>query len=190
MIQEERKFFECGLYDCTVAFFRGKFQGVARLPDKGIIFRVEGISLVDAQGKLIDLIQNNSLVFDKNHFHCKVALIDSIYIGVIELQKKEIYTTTSDSIQTTKNILIKYIEENGESIIFNHLREVHQNLLISKNVENYEEIGITLSSKIHRRKASCFRCKTILDNHLNHECNSCGWILCMCGACGCSYMKF
>ena len=75
MIQEERKFFKCGLYDCTVAFFRGKFQGVARLPDKGIIFRVEGISLVDAQGKLIDLIQNNSLVFDKNHFHCKVALI-------------------------------------------------------------------------------------------------------------------
>lgn len=186
---KKRKVFKCGLYNCVVAFHGGKFQGVARLPDKGIIFRVAGVDLEDAEEKLIDLIKNNSLVFNKNHFYCIVALSESIYDGVIYLQEKEIHRTTSDSIQATKNILIKYIEENGESIIFNHLREAHQNLLRSRNVKNYKEIGITLSPKRHRT-ANCFRCKSSLDNFHNHECNSCGWILCMCGACGCSYMKF
>ncbi|WP_426148771.1 UvrD-helicase domain-containing protein [Polaromonas sp. DSR2-3-2] len=37
------------------------------------------------------------------------------------------------------------------------------------------------------RVAKCYACKSPLDNSINMECSSCGWILCSCGACGCGY---
>ena len=38
-----------------------------------------------------------------------------------------------------------------------------------------------------RRIAHCWFCKGPLDNALDAECNTCRWILCQCGACGCGY---
>jgi DNA helicase IV len=40
------------------------------------------------------------------------------------------------------------------------------------------------------RVAKCYSCKSSLDNSINMECSSCGWILCSCGACGCGYVTF
>jgi hypothetical protein len=37
------------------------------------------------------------------------------------------------------------------------------------------------------RVTHCWDCKKHLDNSIELECNSCGWILCECGACGCGY---
>lgn len=37
------------------------------------------------------------------------------------------------------------------------------------------------------RITHCWDCKKHLDNSIELECNSCGWILCECGACGCGY---
>ena len=39
----------------------------------------------------------------------------------------------------------------------------------------------------HSRVAKCYSCKSPLDNSIDIECSSCGWILCTCGACGCGY---
>jgi hypothetical protein len=35
------------------------------------------------------------------------------------------------------------------------------------------------------RMAYCWNCKGKIDNSLDAECDTCGWILCHCGACGC-----
>lgn len=35
------------------------------------------------------------------------------------------------------------------------------------------------------RTAKCWNCHEPLDNAADLECNSCGWIVCSCGACGC-----
>lgn len=37
------------------------------------------------------------------------------------------------------------------------------------------------------RVTHCHNCKDVLDNSIDIECGSCGWILCRCGACGRGY---
>ena len=37
------------------------------------------------------------------------------------------------------------------------------------------------------RNAKCFHCQTRLDSSTGFECVACGWILCECGACGCTF---
>lgn len=39
----------------------------------------------------------------------------------------------------------------------------------------------------YHRVTQCYRCKGLLDNSLDKECEHCGWIVCDCGACGCGY---
>jgi hypothetical protein len=36
------------------------------------------------------------------------------------------------------------------------------------------------------RSARCWFCKEPVDSTVDAECNGCGWIVCSCGACGCS----
>jgi hypothetical protein len=40
------------------------------------------------------------------------------------------------------------------------------------------------------RVTHCFRCSKFLVSTVSNECETCGWIRCQCGACGCSYRKF
>lgn len=47
--------------------------------------------------------------------------------------------------------------------------------------------GIRYANPRFRRVTHCFSCKEKLDNSTGLECASCGWILCACGSCGCSY---
>lgn len=42
-------------------------------------------------------------------------------------------------------------------------------------------------SNISRRLANCFHCHKRLDSNISYECAACGWILCECGACGCTH---
>lgn len=37
------------------------------------------------------------------------------------------------------------------------------------------------------RQTHCFDCKKYLDSDLDIKCTQCGWLLCKCGACGCTY---
>lgn len=43
----------------------------------------------------------------------------------------------------------------------------------------------TSTGERRRRVALCYACRGALDNSIQVECVSCGWILCNCGACGC-----
>lgn len=47
--------------------------------------------------------------------------------------------------------------------------------------------GVSVSAK-HSRLTHCYDCKNYLDSSIDIECNTCGWILCRCGACGCGYL--
>jgi hypothetical protein len=39
----------------------------------------------------------------------------------------------------------------------------------------------------HKRVTHCYACKGALDNSVDLECMTCGWMLCTCAACGCGY---
>lgn len=39
------------------------------------------------------------------------------------------------------------------------------------------------------REPHCYSCHAHLDSHSYLECSGCGWLVCTCGACGCSYGK-
>ena len=129
-------------------------------------------------------------VFEFKNFSCIAAFWKGKYQGVARLQNEEVFRVIGIDLQDVENKLKEQIEQNGQKIFYDHLKKAHQAVLRSNNVENYREIGITLSANKNHRTAHCFRCKNKLDNHYNHECDACEWILCVCGACGCSYMKY
>jgi hypothetical protein len=62
--------------------------------------------------------------------------------------------------------------------------EAHEQFLQSCNVE-YQGVR-SIINKQHR-VTHCWHCKKNLDNNANVECVACNWMLCHCGACGCSY---
>jgi hypothetical protein len=45
--------------------------------------------------------------------------------------------------------------------------------------------GLRASAGKDLRVTHCWACKSHLDNSVDVECITCGWILCLCGACGC-----
>lgn len=49
--------------------------------------------------------------------------------------------------------------------------------------------GIAESAGRKHRTTHCYSCKEELDSALRIECNSCSWLICHCGACGCGYEK-
>jgi hypothetical protein len=63
------------------------------------------------------------------------------------------------------------------------IREAHRRFV--------ENLGIpysgTSTSSRTRRITHCYSCKSHLDNAIDTECNTCQWIVCSCGACGCGY---
>ncbi|WP_423679897.1 hypothetical protein [Undibacterium sp. WLHG33] len=60
--------------------------------------------------------------------------------------------------------------------------ERHREFLIA---HGYKYLGIAVSKKRVNRITHCWNCKSHLDNAIDVECVSCGWIVCRCGACGC-----
>lgn len=61
----------------------------------------------------------------------------------------------------------------------------HRESLESRGI-TYRGVKAVLGLR-QRRVTHCYRCKTNLDNATDVECIACGWIICMCGACGCGY---
>lgn len=64
--------------------------------------------------------------------------------------------------------------------------EKHKEYLI-KFGKHYS--GITQNSDKTHRVTHCYACKDNLDSSLHIECNSCNWLICYCGACGCGFKK-
>ncbi|WP_422842981.1 hypothetical protein [Acidovorax sp. M2(2025)] len=67
------------------------------------------------------------------------------------------------------------------------LVERHQTAL---EASGRKYLGVRASSAPRgRRITHCYACKQHLDNTIDIECVACGWILCLCSACGCGYQR-
>ena len=67
------------------------------------------------------------------------------------------------------------------------LVERHQTAL---EASGHTYLGVRASSASHSRRIThCYACKQHLDNTIDIECVACGWILCLCSACGCGYQR-
>lgn len=63
------------------------------------------------------------------------------------------------------------------------LEEKHSKFLLERGLRDN---GIRpATSNRYRRVTHCWSCQEHLDNSVDVECATCGWIICNCGACGC-----
>ena len=63
------------------------------------------------------------------------------------------------------------------------VEEMHSRFLRERGLENK---GVRqAAAQKHHRVTVCWSCHRSLDNTINVECVTCGWIICQCGACGC-----
>lgn len=64
---------------------------------------------------------------------------------------------------------------------------------VTFNHKNYlRKTGRPLASLLHAehspvRSTHCYNCQAHLDSSSHLKCSACGWLVCTCGACGCSY---
>ena len=72
-----------------------------------------------------------------------------------------------------------------EAIKRREVKERHRDFLDKRGLP-YEGVSPATGPKV-RRITHCFECKKKVDSAINLECNTCKWILCACGACGCTY---
>lgn len=63
------------------------------------------------------------------------------------------------------------------------VRQRHRQFLFEKGLSPVDAIRTPHAP----RKAHCFRCAVELDGAVELECPLCAWMVCECGACGCSY---
>jgi hypothetical protein len=63
------------------------------------------------------------------------------------------------------------------------IREAHRQFIESLGIP----YGGTAAVNQNRRITHCYSCKSHLDNAIDTACNTCQWIVCSCGACGCGY---
>ena len=83
-------------------------------------------------------------VFQHNQFKCVVAFWEGKYQGVARLSNEVVFKVIGIDLEDVEIKLKDQIEKNGQEIVYDHLKKVHQELLKSNNVENYQDIEITL----------------------------------------------
>ena len=88
---------------------------------------------------------------------------------------------TKDESRRRKAILERNAKEEArrQEVIARH------NAYIEEHGKRY--MGVSETSKRSHRVTHCYACKNHLDSELNIECQSCNWLICYCGACGCGY---
>ena len=131
---------------------------------------------------------------------------DTIYMFSIRLREmqhfqrdrlREYFSKVADPI-LNRNAMENYLSwktEHGNEFVKIHPVTDEQKLqvVIEKHKEYVGRIqkayfGFTKPTNKAHRVTVCFSCRESLDNSIDIECNSCGWIICdRCGACGCGY---
>ena len=67
------------------------------------------------------------------------------------------------------------------------MRELHQKLLAKAGIKNEGVREVPQGQLRRHRHSHCWHCKKHLDTGVDVQCIACGWMLCHCGACGCTY---
>jgi hypothetical protein len=85
----------------------------------------------------------------------------------------------ADHEKRTKQYQRKRQEERRRRAIERHKQ------YLQKHRKQY--MGVSEMRLTKRRVTHCYSCKEDLDSNLHVQCNSCRWMICYCGACGCGY---
>ncbi|WP_256816043.1 hypothetical protein [Cytobacillus sp. Bac17] len=154
---------------------------------EGVCHHIEHIKTYNNNTKTIHVIFSEA-----NHEHLK-------YIAAGMVQHRQQQEAELKSQAEEKRILeesrlrrkqeekeqrIKEIKERNK----NHLQMMlnnKRNPIGSSN--NLLEIFLPKQVPQSHRLTHCFDCKRELDSHHDIKCTSCRWLLCPCGACGCTY---
>ena len=68
--------------------------------------------------------------------------------------------------------------------------DIKREIVVETHKKFIETRGLTyrgVRQPMEHRTTHCYYCQRHLDNLVDLECNTCGWIICRCGACGCGY---
>jgi hypothetical protein len=106
-------------------------------------------------------------------------------------RQKEIESLRKERLAQLK-IMEKERREKAEQIKLNnriYMTQVITGEIKPKSVSIIDVLLSPFEVKRHRH-THCFDCKKHLDSDLDIKCTNCGWLLCRCGACGCTYGLF
>ena len=125
------------------------------------------------------------------HVHRGVAIryaeFNNLVLAVAEIRRKSLFEANATSKEDALNQARAWIDANWE-VIDKAIRENHRRVLTKYGVPSSGEIQerpISINNRF--RAAHCWACHHPIDNESQLECTGCGWIICFCGACGCSY---
>jgi hypothetical protein len=134
------------------------------------------LSEANLQGMYLECINFENTNLTKSDLrHCKLrwARLDGAVLDGINLDGADVSCTT----------IAKVFEQQKrrEEVI-----KTHEMFLRARNLPTQ---GVRATARRQSRVTHCWHCKGHLDNSIDIECLSCGWIICGCGACGCSHSK-
>lgn len=108
------------------------------------------------------------------------ARFNGAILNEVVLDEADITATVLEKIQKQQK-LKKLKKQHQEETL-----DAHKQFLQLRNLQHQ---GIQPATGKSCRVTYCWNCKEHLDSSDEFECCACGWILCHCGACGCSYSK-
>lgn len=101
-------------------------------------------------------------------------------------KERPYYADRKKAEQKKQNVILA--KKEAERIANLSLEDRHKERLQNLGIE-YQGVRQALNVSEKRRVTHCYACKEPLDNSVDIECVTCGWILCKCGACGCGFQK-
>ena len=123
-----------------------------------------------------------------NGFSIRTIEKEAGYQSFVSYRGTEIlHGELSSSLEDAVSNVVAKVDTNP-NILEAHLTANHRRMLLDFEVPYLDQIGVKrLKEGRQPRYANCWACHHPIDNLNFHECEGCGWIICFCGACGCSY---
>ena len=163
--EEDLRVLKCA----TDAIHEQRFALHPLTPQKGMIFGADLITRVVREGDGIQLANLDGV--DQEY------LTGANVADFLSQYKKE-YSSYYSFCITLSSV---DSETTYDSIVDSYLSAVKR---------NYKGEGdLNEAIRDRHRISHCYSCKEMLDNFADLECSICNWIVCFCGACGCSFNK-
>lgn len=152
------------------------------------------ISIISKENGILMYETSNGLILFDQRIQ-KELNINEVLLYVNKFNNIENYDKNEIKEDIKKNRKKEINPNEKKQLIINY----NKYILNIKNVEdnhkknlksfNLPSASIKFVKKQKFRASNCWCCKKKIDNKINFECTSCGWILCDCGACGCGYYE-
>ncbi len=176
------------------AKLKGKYVGEVRLHGSSV-FKASGWSYEDLQQQLMTWVDvkpelaliSAPIVEAYRGVDIRCVEFNESFWCLGELRSYPLFKGQAPSMDEAV-ALIKAKVDSGQQLVAKTTRERHQITLREYGVPSFESITTHPPNAMQSfRSAHCWACHHPIDNENRQECSRCGWIICLCGACGCSY---